>query len=65
MLRFTDRGEEKMEGVGEDICIARTEEGVRNGGRAFLLGVRGVASAGVFIYEAPLGIRETASFSLS
>ena len=29
--RFVDRGEEKIEGVGDDICIARTEEGVRKG----------------------------------
>ena len=45
--RFVDRGEEKMDGVGEDICIARTEEGVRKGGLLrTLLGVRGFEPAG-------------------
>ncbi len=63
--RFVERGEEKMDGVGEDICMARTEEGVRNGGLArILLGVRGVESAGGCIKDAPLGIREIGSFSL-
>jgi len=45
--RFVERGEEKIDGVGEDICIARTEDGVRKGGRERTLpGVRGVESTG-------------------
>jgi hypothetical protein len=45
--RFVERGEQKMDGVGEDICIARTEEGVRKGGlERTLLDVQGVESAG-------------------
>jgi hypothetical protein len=60
-----DRGEEKIEGVGDDICIARTEEGVRKGGRErTLLGVRGVESAGGCMYDVALGIRDIGSFSL-
>lgn len=53
--RFAERGEEKIEGVGEPICIALTELGVRKGGRDITrLGVTGVASRGV--YEEALGI---------
>jgi hypothetical protein len=63
--RFVGRGEENIEGVGEDICIARTEEGVRKGGRdSTLLGVRGVESAGGCMYDVVLGIGDIGSFSL-
>ena len=62
--RFADRGEEKREGVGEDICIARTDEGVRNGGRLrTLLGVLRFDSSCGGAYELPLGMREIASLS--
>lgn len=45
--RFVERGEENMDAVGDDICIARTDEGVRNGGRVrTLLGVRSASGMG-------------------
>ncbi len=63
MWRFEDRGEAKRDCVGEDICIARTADGVRNGGLAStLLGVRSLPTSGR-AYEDPLGTREIVSFS--
>ena len=48
MCRLADRGEEKIEGVGEPICMALTEEGVLNGGRCItLLGVGAFSSSGI------------------
>ena len=41
--RLVERGDENIEGVGEDICIALTELGLRNACRVSpLLGVCGV-----------------------
>ena len=46
--RLADRGEAKIDGVGEVICIARTDDGVRKGGLCLLLlGVYMLESSGV------------------
>lgn len=63
---FADLGDPKTDCVGEDICIARTEEGVRNGGlERILLGVREDRSTGVCIYEDELGTRDIVSISFA
>ena len=68
MGRLLDRGEpENIEGVGLDICMARTELGVRNAGRErTLLGVWGLGNGVIvrgsgrreYALDTVLGIRE-------